>query len=206
MVNQRAHGQSRGRCNLHLRAERVSRPGSPSSVLRMVLATTSSSRVPSLSAATQLSRLWARVAASSQAALAANRARGQWASPAPATAPQQPLQRRRGLLAGQGIADGEARVAVLASLPLADDFAGDPEVKVQLGTPGVLDAMLGPDAAARLEVWRLGGMPVLGVDDQGLGCQRPLELAVDQRHDPLALADVEAALGVGEVVLHVHDD
>jgi hypothetical protein len=50
MVNQRAHGQSRGSCNLHLRAERVSRPGSPSSVLRMVLATTSSSRVPSHSA------------------------------------------------------------------------------------------------------------------------------------------------------------
>jgi hypothetical protein len=55
--------------------------------------------------------------------------------------------------------------------------------------------MLGPDAAARLEVRRLGGMPILGVGDQGLGCQRPLNLAVDQRHDPLALADVEAALG-----------
>jgi hypothetical protein len=46
MANQCAHGQSRGRCTLHLRAERVIRPGSPSSVLGMVLATTSSSRVP----------------------------------------------------------------------------------------------------------------------------------------------------------------
>src|SRR5215217_989286 len=66
--------------------------------------------------------------------------------------------------------------------------------------------MLGPDAAARLEVRRLGGMPILGVDDQGLYCQRPLDLTVERRHDPLALADVEAALGVGEVVLHVDDD
>src|SRR5215208_7075142 len=66
--------------------------------------------------------------------------------------------------------------------------------------------MLGPDAAARLEVRRLGGMPILGVDDQGLYCQRPLDLTVERRHDPLTLADVEAALGVGEVVLHVHDD
>src|ERR671918_542813 len=49
-------------------------------------------------------------------------------------------------------------------------------------------------------------MPVLGIGDQGLCCQRPLELAVDRRHDLLALADVEAALGIGEVVLHVHDD
>src|SRR5829696_9338722 len=66
--------------------------------------------------------------------------------------------------------------------------------------------MLGPDAAARLEVRRLGGMPVLGVSDKGVGCQCPLELAVERRHDPLALADVEAALGVGEVVLQVDDD
>jgi hypothetical protein len=43
-------------------------------------------------------------------------------------------------------------------------------------------------------------MPVLGVDDQGVCPTCKLELAVDQRHDPLALADVEAALGVGEVV------
>jgi hypothetical protein len=49
MVNQRAHGQSRGSCNLHRRAERAA-ARSPSSVLRMVLATTSSSRVPSHSA------------------------------------------------------------------------------------------------------------------------------------------------------------
>jgi hypothetical protein len=49
-------------------------------------------------------------------------------------------------------------------------------------------------------------MPVLGVDDQAAPRQRPLELPVDQRHDPLTLAHVEAALGVGEVVLHVHDD
>jgi hypothetical protein len=49
-------------------------------------------------------------------------------------------------------------------------------------------------------------MPVLGVDDQGTRHKPPLDLAVDQRHDPLALADVEAALGIGEVVLHIDDD
>jgi hypothetical protein len=66
--------------------------------------------------------------------------------------------------------------------------------------------MLGPDTAARLEVRRLGGVPVLGVGDQGACRTCPLELAVDQRHDLLAVADVEAALGVGEVVLYVDDD
>jgi hypothetical protein len=49
-------------------------------------------------------------------------------------------------------------------------------------------------------------MPILGIDDQGVCRQRALDLAVCQRHDLLALADVEAALGIGEVVLHVDDD
>jgi hypothetical protein len=104
--------------------------------------------------------------------------------PLDAVTPQL-LQRRRGLLPGDRIAVPEVRIAVLASLPLADDLAGDLQVRVQPGTPGVLDAMLGPDAPARLDVRRLGGIPVLGLGDQGARRQRPPELAVCQRHDPL---------------------
>ena len=50
----------------------------------MVLATICLLRAPSPMAAVQRSRLWARVAASSQAALALNWPDGRWASPAPA--------------------------------------------------------------------------------------------------------------------------
>ncbi len=35
---------------------------------------------------------------------------------------------------------------------------------------------------------------------------RPLDLPIDQRHDVLAALDVETALRVGEVVLHVDDE
>jgi hypothetical protein len=46
MVNEWAHGQPAGRCNLHCRPERVSRPGSMSSVRRSVLATSCSRWLP----------------------------------------------------------------------------------------------------------------------------------------------------------------
>jgi hypothetical protein len=70
--------------SVHRLAERVRRPGRLSRVRRSVLATTSSPRAPSPMAATQRSRLWARVAASSQAALAANLPEGQCRRPTPA--------------------------------------------------------------------------------------------------------------------------
>ena len=63
---------------------RVSRPGTVSRVRRRVLATTSSPRTPRPMAAIQRSRLWARVAISSQAALAPNLPEGQWRRPTPA--------------------------------------------------------------------------------------------------------------------------
>jgi hypothetical protein len=84
MVNECAHGQPAGRCSVHCRAERVSRPGSTSRVRRRVLATVCWSATPRPSVAVQRMRLWARVAASSQAALAANRPEGRCARPAPA--------------------------------------------------------------------------------------------------------------------------
>ena len=65
------------------RAERVIRPGRASRVRRRVLATTGSPRAPRPMAATQRSRLWARVAITSQAALAGNLPEGQCRSPAP---------------------------------------------------------------------------------------------------------------------------
>jgi hypothetical protein len=46
-------------------------------------------------------------------------------------------------------------------------------------------------------------MPVLGVDDRRTGLRRAADLLVHEGHDPLAAADVQAALGVGEVVLDV---
>ena len=82
--NHAAHGQPAGRCSVHRLAERVRRPGRLSRVRRRVLATTSSPRAPSPMAATQRSRLWARLAASSQAALALNLPDGRCRSPTPA--------------------------------------------------------------------------------------------------------------------------
>jgi hypothetical protein len=58
--------------------------GQASRVRRSVLAATSSPRAPSPMAATQRSRLWARVAITSQAALALNLPDGQCRSPTPA--------------------------------------------------------------------------------------------------------------------------
>ena len=63
-----------------------------------------------------------------------------------------------------------------------------------------------PDAAVLREVGRVLGMPVLGQDDVGAGGSRLRDLAVDGRDDLLAGGHVQAARGVGEVVLDVDDD
>jgi hypothetical protein len=83
-ANHAAHGQPTGRCRIRRRAERVRRPGRTSRVRRDVLATTNSPRAPNPMAATQRSRLWARVAISSQAALALNLPEGLCCRPTPA--------------------------------------------------------------------------------------------------------------------------
>ena len=62
-----------------------------------------------------------------------------------------------------------------------------------------------PDAAVFLEMRGRLGMPVLGVEDGRAGRAGAVDLAIDERHDLLAALDVEAALGVGEIVLNVDD-
>ncbi len=49
-------------------------------------------------------------------------------------------------------------------------------------------------------------MPVLGVDHQGIGGLGLLDLAVDGMDHVFAPADIEAAIGMGEIVLHVDDE
>ncbi len=50
------------------------------------------------------------------------------------------------------------------------------------------------------------GMPVLGIDDERARCSGAIDLAVDEGNDPLALPDIKAAGGIGEVVLQVGHD
>ena len=76
---------------------------------------------------------------------------------------------------------------------------------MQLGAPGIENAVDRPDAAVLGEVRGMGGVPVLRVGDRGSGGQGSLDLGVHQRHDLRATADRQATGRVGEVVLHVHD-
>src|SRR5687767_6566367 len=113
-------------------------------------------------------------------------------------------------LGGHGVAarrvtHREARVAVLPVHPLADSGALDAEVRMQLGAPCAADAVNGPDPAVLGEVRRRLGVPVLGVHHERLAGGRGPDLAVDDRHDGLALRDRQAARRIGEVVLEVDD-
>jgi hypothetical protein len=49
-------------------------------------------------------------------------------------------------------------------------------------------------------------VPILGVDDEGVGTRGLGDLAVRRRDDLLAALDVEAPVRIGEVVLHVDHD
>ena len=80
------------------------------------------------------------------------------------------------------------------------------QARVQLSAPGVADAVHRPDPAVLGEMWRVDRVPVLGVDDGGTGVLCSADRLTDQRDDVLATAHVQATLGVGEVVLHIHHD
>src|SRR5688572_2406705 len=117
--------------------------------------------------------------------------------------PEHVLEMGRARLAGLGVAHAEAAVAVLSPGALAHDRTDDSEIGVQLGSPGASDAVDGPDAAVLLEMWRGRRMPVLGVDDRSARALGLLDEVVDAADDILPAPDVQRALGVGEVVLHV---
>ena len=76
-----SHGQSRGRCRVNRRAERVIRPTRAKNRRRSVLVVTICSPRPMR--AVQRARLWAITCTASQAALAAKRPEGRWFSPTP---------------------------------------------------------------------------------------------------------------------------
>src|SRR5690606_34859348 len=71
------------------------------------------------------------------------------------------------------------------------------------GREGLRETLAALDAAVPGEVGRDGRVPVAAVDhgSAGSGCAR--DLAVDEGDQGFAAADVEAARGVGEVVLYI---
>src|SRR5260370_6470862 len=85
-------------------------------------------------------------------------------------------------LARRQVRDAEPGVAVLRSLGLEDDVSGHFEVGGELGAPGVVNSVDRPPAPVLGEVWRLGWMPVLGVDDGDTGGPSPVDLPVADRH------------------------
>src|SRR5829696_3137369 len=109
-------------------------------------------------------------------------------------------------LAGRQVRDAEPRITVFGSRRLVDDLAGDLQVGRKLRPPRVVDTVHRPSTAVLRKVRGLCRVPDLGVDDRDAGGPRAVDLAVDDRHDFLAALDVEAALRVGEVVLHVDDE
>ena len=110
-----------------------------------------------------------------------------------------------GLVTALRVPDGETRIAVLATGALLDRRPGHSQFIDELGSPGVADAVHRPDASVLLEVRGHRRVPVLGVDHEGIGRLGLLDLAVDGVDHVFAAADVEAAIGMGEVVLHVDD-
>lgn len=122
------------------------------------------------------------------------------------TVAQEGVEERIGGVAAGWVANGEARVAVLATRSLADDLAGNTQVGVELGAPSVPHAVDRPDTAILGEVGCVGGMPVLRVGDAGPGGPGLCDGVIDGRDDRVATGDGQAALGVGEVVLDIDDD
>ena len=76
---------------------------------------------------------------------------------------------------------------------------------MQLGAPGIDDAVDRPNAAILGEVRSMGGMPVLCVGDRGPGIEGSLDLGVHQRHDVRGALHRQASGRVGKVVLQVND-
>src|SRR5919107_5443821 len=74
---------------------------------------------------------------------------------------EETLEVRRDRFAGRGVAHREARIAVLTVRALLHARPDNMEARVEVGTPGVLHAVHGPDPAVLLEVGRGLGMPIL---------------------------------------------
>src|SRR5918996_5721287 len=102
----------------------------------------------------------------------------------------QGRRRRRPL---GGVADAEAAVAVLALRALPDDVADDPEHGMELGAPGPLDAVHGPDPTVLLEVRGRWRVPVLRVNDRRASALRRVDLLVHGRDRFLGAGDREGA-------------
>ena len=78
----------------------------------------------------------------------------------------------------------------------------DPSRACPDGPPGPGHGVPGPD----LELGVVLPVPVLGVDHLGPRLPRPLQEEPDGGDALGGVGDEEGALGVGEVVLHVHHD
>ena len=132
------------------------RPGRLSRVRRRVLATTSSPRAPSPIAAIQRSRLWASVAITSQAALAANSPGGMMPQPDPVFEVAD-AQLHRGVAAvilvqphrgARPVGDNGVVAPVGEQLGLGADQAGtahDQPVALVAGLGDLRDAAIGVD-------------------------------------------------------------
>src|SRR5438552_14388688 len=117
--------------------------------------------------------------------------------------PQQGLEVRRLLLSVHRILYCEAGIAVLAPCSFAQNLAVHFESRRRLGSPGFSDAVDRPHAPELLEMRSYLGMPVLRVDQERACSPGAIGFAIGHVNYLLALAYVEAALWVGEVVLDV---
>ena len=109
-------------------------------------------------------------------------------------------------LAGLRIAHAEAGIAVLAVAALAHDGPTDDEVRIELGAPRPLTQWTGQMPAVLLEVRRGFRVPVLGVEDARPGRPGRSISRLTTGTTSLAALDVQAAGGIGEIVLDVDDD